>query len=65
LLWTDLAAFKADPACGGTVSTRSIFATGLNAATPKKRYDPPSCEHPVITVLTESQYPPSCDYDDE
>ena len=64
LLWTDLAAFEADPACGGTVvETRSIFPTGSGA--PQKRYEPPTCEYPTISLLTESQYPPSCDYNDK
>jgi len=59
LLWTDLAAFEADPACGGTVvETRSIFSSG-SGGPPPKRDEPPTCEHPTITRLTES--PPYCD----
>lgn len=58
LLWTDLAAFEADPACGGTVvETRSIVPTGSGGF---KRYEPPTCEYPTYSLLTES-YPPSCE----
>ncbi len=63
LLMTDLAAFEADPACGGTaVDSRSIFPTSLSAPQ-ERRYEPPTCEYPTISLLTESQYPASCDYD--
>lgn len=47
LLWTDLAAFEADPACGGAaVETRSIFPTG--SGSPQKHEEPPKeCEYPT------------------
>jgi hypothetical protein len=47
LLWTDLAAFEADPACGGTVvEVRSIAPSGSGNFQPK--YVPPKhdeCEN--------------------
>ncbi len=56
LLWTDLAAFEADPACGGTaVETRSIFPTGSGGS---KRYEPPEeCEYPTGRIISECPYP--------
>lgn len=58
LLWTDLAAFEDDPACGGTVvETRSIFPTGSGDV--QKRREPPTCEYPTYSLLSES--PPYCD----
>jgi hypothetical protein len=53
LLLTDLAAFEADPACGGTVvEAHSIFPTG--SGDPQVRYEPPVCEYPTMSLLTES-----------
>lgn len=56
LLWTDLAAFEADPACGGTVvETRSILPTGSGGF---KRYQPPvECEYPTGRVISECPTP--------
>jgi hypothetical protein len=59
LLLTDLAAFEAEPPCGGTaVETRSIFPTGSGGGQPRK----PSCEYPTPSLLAQSEYPPSCEY---
>ncbi|WP_439600357.1 hypothetical protein [Devosia sp.] len=57
LLWTDLKAFEADPACGGTVvETRSILPTGSGGA---KRYEPPpqECEYPTQRIVSECPQP--------
>lgn len=60
LLWTDLAAFEADPACGGTVvEARSIAPNGSGPGTP--RVDPPKqeCEYEesILTFLRECPTP--------
>lgn len=57
LLWTDLAAFEADPACGGAgVETRSLFPTGSGSA--PQRHEPPTCEyHPTGRVISECPTP--------
>lgn len=59
LLWTDLAAFEADPACGGTpnVDLKSM-ASVIGSGDPKR----PTCEYPTYSLLTESEYPPICEY---
>ncbi|OEO31512.1 hypothetical protein VW23_015940 [Devosia insulae DS-56] len=59
LLLTDLAAFEAEqPPCGGTaLETRSIFPTGSGGGHIRK----PTCEYPTYSLLTESEYPPSCE----
>lgn len=60
LLWTDLAAFEADPACGGSPnvdlkSMASVIGSGGETR--------PTCEYPTYSLLTEYEYPPSCESD--
>lgn len=60
LLWTDLAAFEADPACGGTpnVDLKSM-ASGSGSGI--VHYEPPTCEYPTISLTSVSEYP--CEYE--
>jgi hypothetical protein len=58
LLWTDLAAFDADPACGGTaVETRSIAPHDSGTGTPKPPKDECEYEESIITFLRECPTP--------
>lgn len=57
LLLTDLVAFAADPACGGSpnVDTKSM-ASGPGSG-PTKRYEPPTCEYTTYSLTSTSEYP--------
>lgn len=59
LLLTDLAAFEADPACGGLPNVDLKSMASVIGSGGKKR---PTCEYPTYSLLAESEYP-YCDYD--
>lgn len=61
LLLTDIPAFEADPACGGTPNI-DLKSLGSVQGSGGGRYEPPTCEYPTYSLTSESEYPPLCDY---